>query len=61
MTARETYHTPRAVTRYINDFERVMECLKARWSVEKTAYTTNLSKKLTLEYADMIKELEEIF
>lgn len=61
VTAKETYHTPQAVSRYINDFKRVRECLKAKWTVEKIAYTTNLSKNLTQEYVDMIENIEEIF
>lgn len=61
ITARETYHTPQAVTRYINDFERVRECLKANWNVDKIAYTTNLSKNLTQEYLSMIEDFEKIF
>lgn len=55
ITARETYHTPQAVTRYINDFKRIRECLKAKWCIEKIAYTTGLSKNLTEEYVNMIK------
>jgi hypothetical protein len=61
ITARETYHSPQAVTRYINDFERVRECLKANWNVEKIAYTTNLSKNLTQEYVDMIEDFDYTF
>lgn len=34
-TARETYHSPAAVVRYANDFKRVRECLKERWSPKK--------------------------
>lgn len=56
LTAKETYHSPQAVVRYINDFKRVRECIKAGWTIEKTAYTTNLSKSLTKEYVDMIDE-----
>jgi hypothetical protein len=55
ITAKETYHSPQAVTRYINDFKRIRECLKAKWGIEKIAYTTGLSKKLTEEYVNMIE------
>ncbi len=51
-TARETYHSPAAVVRYANDFKRVRECLKERWSHEKTAFATGLSLSLTNEYVD---------
>lgn len=56
ITAKETYHSPQAVVRYINDFKRVRECLKAGWSITQTAYTTGLSKSLTNEYVDMMDE-----
>jgi hypothetical protein len=55
-TAQETYHSPEAVRRYVTDFRRIQECLKAGWSVEKTAYATGLSKNLTQEYFDMIND-----
>lgn len=53
-TAQETCHSPEAVRRYVNDFNRVRECLKAGWTVEKTAYATGLSKNLAQEYIDMM-------
>ena len=56
LTAKETYHSPQAVARYINDFKRVRECIKEGWSIDKTAYTTGLSKSLTKEYVDIIDE-----
>lgn len=54
VTARETNHSPAAVTRYINDFKRVHTCLKDGWEVEKISYATGLSKSLTNEYIDLI-------
>lgn len=53
-TARETNHSPAAVSRYVNDFMRVRECLKEKWDVNKIAFATGLSKKLTEQYVDMI-------
>lgn len=55
--ARETYHSPNAVDRYLNDFDRVRFCLKRELSVEETAFTTQLSKSLVLEYEDLSNEL----
>lgn len=55
--ARETYHSPRAVDRYLGDFDRVRFCLKKGLSVEETSFTTQLSKSLVVEYEDLIKEL----
>jgi hypothetical protein len=56
--ARETYHSPSAVDRYLGDFDRVRFCLKKGLSVEETSFTTQLSKSLVVEYEDLIKELE---
>jgi hypothetical protein len=53
-TARETYHSPQAVSRYVNDFNRVRECLKAGWKTEKISYATGLSQTLTKEYVDLM-------
>ncbi len=55
--ARETYHSPNAVDRYLGDFERVRFCLKKGLSVEETAFAAQLSKSLVLEYMDLINEL----
>jgi hypothetical protein len=55
--ARETYHSSNAVDRYLNDFDRVRFCLKKCLSVEETAFTTQLSKSLVIEYEELIKEL----
>jgi hypothetical protein len=56
--ARETYHSPSAVDRYLGDFDLVRFCLKKGLSVEETSFTTQLSKSLVVEYEDLIKELE---
>jgi AraC-like DNA-binding protein len=53
-TARETYHSPQAVARYVNDFNRVRECLKAGWKSDKISYATGLSESLTKEYVDLM-------
>lgn len=56
MTARETNHSPEAVTRYVNDFKRVYTCLSSGWKIEKISYATGLSKSLTQEYINLINE-----
>jgi len=56
VTARETNHSPEAVTRYINDFKRVYTCLNSGWEIEKISYATGLSKSLTKEYINLINE-----
>lgn len=55
-TAKETNHSPDAVTRYINDFMRFQACLSSGWEIEKISYATGLSKSLTQEYVNLIKE-----
>jgi len=57
-TARETHHSPAAIVRYANDFKRVRECLKERWSTKKIAFATGLSVSLTSEYVNMMKSGE---
>lgn len=59
-TARETNHSPEAVTRYVKDFKRIYTCLNNGFSVEDTAFTVKVSKNLVYEYVDIMKELEDI-
>jgi hypothetical protein len=53
LTARETNHSPEAVTRYVQDYRRVHHCFKAGFSLEETAFATKLSKSLVNQYADL--------
>jgi len=57
-TARETNHSEAAVVRYGNDFRRVLACKKEELDLEKTAFTTGLSKSLVKQYLDMMNEQE---
>lgn len=59
-TAKETNHAPTSVTRYINDFKRVRECLKAGWDVQKTAYTTAMAPRVTEQYFQMMEQADEL-
>ena len=54
-TARETNHSVRAVTRYTNDFKRVMTCLKEGWDFMKVSSATGLSHSLVKEYINLIQ------
>ena len=54
-TARETNHSPDAVSRYTNDFKRVHTCLKEGWDIQKITQATALSKTLVKEYVDLIE------
>lgn len=56
--ARQTYHSPEAVDRYLGQFDRVRHCRKQGLSVRQTAYTLNCSVRLVEEYLAIDRELE---
>lgn len=60
VTARETNHSPEAVTRYTNDFRRIQICLREGWELGKISQATNLSKALTKQYIDIMEEYGKI-
>jgi predicted transcriptional regulator len=53
-TALETNHSPEAVTRYVQDYRRVVACLKNGFSIADTAYATKMSQRLVKEYQNLI-------
>jgi hypothetical protein len=55
-TARETRHSVSAVTRYANDYRRVLTCQQEGWDVTRICAATGLSKSLVKEYLDLIEE-----
>ena len=57
-TARDSNHSPQAVTRYVQDYRRVHQCLKHGFSLEETSYATKLSKKVVQQYADLRQEYQ---
>jgi hypothetical protein len=48
--ARETQHSPEAVSRYVLDYRRVLACLKQGLNVQQSAYATGMSVALVREY-----------
>ncbi len=56
--ARQTYHSPEAVDRYLAQFDRVRHCRKQGLSIGQTAYTLNCSVRLVEEYLAIDQELE---
>jgi len=56
--ARDTTHSPEAVTRYIQDYRRIFHCLKSGFSLNETAFATKLSPKLVKEYADLQNDFQ---
>jgi hypothetical protein len=57
--ARETDHTPQAITRYTTDLNRVQFCLNKKLSVNDVSFVTNLSPTLTIEYLNLIDEIKQ--
>lgn len=58
--AQASKHSPEAVTRYVQDYRRVHQCLKNGFSLQQTSYMTKLSKKVVTEYADLQQENKTI-
>lgn len=54
--ARETDHSPEAITRYVKDYKRIQVCLSNGLDIESTAYVAKVSKRLVFEYSKLIFE-----
>jgi hypothetical protein len=57
--ARETDHTPQAITRYTIDLNRVQFCLNKKLSLKDISFVTQLSPALTIEYVNLIDEIKQ--
>lgn len=55
-TARETDHSPEAVTRYVKDYKRILACLSRGLTPKDTAFVAKVSKQLVYEYMNLIAE-----
>ena len=55
-TARETRHSPDAITRYVQDYKRILTCLRAGLSLKETAFAVKVSEKLVYEYLNLIHD-----
>lgn len=55
-TARETRHSPEAITRYVKDYKRILTCLKAGLTVKETSFAVKVSEKLVYEYLNLIQQ-----
>lgn len=55
-TARETNHSPEAITRYIKDYKRVYTCLAKGLSIDEISFIVHVSKNLVYEYKNLIEE-----
>lgn len=55
-TARETLHSPQAITRYVKDYKRILACLNKGLTPKDTAFVAKVSKNLVYEYMNLIAE-----
>ena len=55
-TARETSHSPEAITRYVKDYKRILACLHKGLTPKETAFVVKVSEKLVFEYVNLIQE-----
>lgn len=55
-TARETNHSPEAITRYIKDYKRILACLHQGLTPKDTAFVAKVSENLVYEYMNLIHE-----
>jgi len=55
-TARETRHSPEAITRYVKDYKRVLTCLHQGLTPKDTAFVAKVSENLVYEYVNLIHE-----
>jgi hypothetical protein len=55
-TARETNHSPEAITRYVKDYKRILACLHQGLTPKDTAFVAKVSERLIYEYMALIEE-----
>lgn len=55
-TARETNHSPEAITRYVKDYKRILACLHKGLTPKDTAFVAKVSENLVFEYVNLIQE-----
>lgn len=56
VTARETDHSPEAITRYVKDYKRILACLHRGLTPKETAFVVKVSEKLVYEYLNLIQK-----
>ncbi len=55
-TARETNHSPEAITRYVKDYKRILACLHKGLTPKETSFVAKVSETLVFEYVNLIQE-----
>lgn len=56
---RETFHSARAIERYITSFKQILMCRRNGMSAAQTAFTVRKNERLVNEYINIIAEYEE--
>lgn len=54
--ARETNHSPEAVTRYVKDYKRILACLNKGLTSKDTAFVAKVSENLVYGYMNLISK-----
>jgi len=55
-TARDTRHSPAAVTQYVQDYRRVAACLHMGLSMHQTSFATRIPQRLIKQYKDIMSQ-----
>ncbi len=55
-TARETNHSPEAITRYVKDYKRILACQSQGLTPKDTAFVAKVSENLIYEYVSLIEQ-----
>jgi hypothetical protein len=54
--AKETFHSPSSISRYLNDFYRVLFCFRKGLSVDDISFASYISKKVVNQYVEIFNE-----
>ncbi len=55
-TARESDHSPEAITRYVKDYKRILACISRGLTPKDTAFVAKVSESLVYEYVNLVFE-----
>ncbi|OGV10227.1 MAG: hypothetical protein A2330_09305 [Ignavibacteria bacterium RIFOXYB2_FULL_36_7] len=54
--AQETQHSPNSISRYLNDFSRVLFCFRKGFSADDISFASSISKKVVNQYVEIFNE-----
>jgi len=58
-TMRETYHSAKAIERYITRFKQILMCYRKGMKLDEIAFSVNCTQKLVQEYLNIIEEYKK--